>query len=290
MKNILFSLTMAIIYFLLSSFNLNLNNTDILNALSENKIKVEAVSLGGFSGKCVSVNITNLNKTPYNVLLKSGTLLNPNNPNEQTLIVNADHLISLKGSETKTLIVSAFCTEMNDKCPSNSTTFKLKQNTNSDLNELLKHLKTNGKFEDDLIQQAVWCVTDGNSISNIYDSNISGGNAKNLRTFLSKLTKQEDTWYTTRRNIELDEERRIVNTPTEVKGKLTMNNAKPLEVFGEVKDAAGNVKWAFKKRIPFPAGQMTFDFRITVSGWEKGEYSVNYISEDNILLHQKFTI
>jgi hypothetical protein len=199
-------------------------------------------------------------------------------------------LISLRGSETKTILVSAFCTELNDKCPSRNTTFSLKQNTNTDLDELLKHLKTLGKLEDDLIQQAVWCVTDGNSISNIYDSNLSNGASKNLRTFLSKLTKQEDTWYTTRRDIQLDSERRIINTPTEVKGKLTMNNPKPMEVFGEVKDAEGNVKWGFKKRIPFPAGQMTFDFRITVSGWEKGEYSVNYISGDKILLHQKFTI
>jgi len=239
-------------------------------ALAKKLISCTATSTGEYSGASVALTITNLSSSPLSITIPGGTVFKPSEEGDQDLIIAESQVIAVNAKATNKSIADGFCMEAHDSAPTADNSMKITRTTNDNLRALTGFLEKKG-YEPSTIQEAVWAVSDGSSISYI-------GNAdpkdKELRTFLSTLTKQPDPWYNTEQEVVVREDRRIETNPISVNGMLQFESDGQVKIREVVKNAAGTVMNT-SDEIEFPKkGKWTYKFRLTVQGWEKGDYTI----------------
>lgn len=281
-------LLLTFIAVLISSYTCTTLPIELIQAIQSKKINVVVVSTGGHSGKCIELKIKNLTNVPYTLTVAAGTVFIPEDEGEQTLVVPQKNVFVLQPAENKSIAVGGYCTELSDRCPQTSSTFTIAKNTNQSLTDLIQFMTPLRNLEESLIQQSIWCITDGESPSNIASNNAT--NAKALRDFLFKRTGQADTWYTTKRTPEIAPDRSIVNNALEVTGKIDIKATKTMKLIGVVKNEVREVVWTYPYKTSLPAGDIVFDFGLKVRNWKKGNYFIIYSCEGVELVNQKFTI
>jgi len=259
-------------------------------ALDQRKVTVDAVSLGGHSGECVALHVENLSLSPMTLVLPAGTVFEPLDADDQTLVVPVERQLALSGRASETLSAAAFCTEMGDASPAEESRFALSRAANPLLDSLFDYLATHQDLAADteLMQTAIWAITNNGDISAIYSEEQPG--AKAFREWICKLTGRENVWYNTVQSTRLDEERRIVRTAVSVQGQVMLNRRESLTLLGHVENAQGEVVWNFERATRMPAGTLRFRFWLQVEGWASGSYSVVYKSGDEEIVRQEFQI
>ncbi|MFN8415618.1 MAG: hypothetical protein U0U66_04720 [Cytophagaceae bacterium] len=267
----------------------NVIQTDIVTAIKENKIESNVKYVyNSTTGINLLLTLKNTTNQTQIIVIKRGTSFLPDNSGEQTLVTPKEYIVTIEKATTKNITVPGYCTESNDYASSDISTFTIINDERKPLLELIEFLKTTTVSERGIIQQSIWCITDGNDVANI--NGIDALNAKKIREYVCSKTGQKDTWYSTARQPVITEDRRIINTANKITGQIQIESSKPMELIGEVKDNLGNVLWEFPHPMKFPAGSITFDFKLEVGGWKNGEYSVVYSSEGKELLNKKFKI
>ena len=164
-----FVLTFCVI--LISSYSYMSLPVELIQAIQDKKISVSVISTGSYSGKCIQLNIKNLTNLPYTLSIAAGTIFIPEDEGEQTILVPQKNIIALHPSETKRTLVDGFCTELKDRCPQTSSTFSISKNRNQALGDLVQFMAPLKNLDESLIQQSIWCITDGESPSNLSSVN-----------------------------------------------------------------------------------------------------------------------
>lgn len=287
MKTIRTIALFSIFSFVLTSFNAQKPTLAFEKALAEKKIEVVILPTGGHSGNCINLEVKNLTNKLLNLAMSPGTVFVPEDGEEQTLVTAKELMVALEKNQVKKLKVFAYCTEAGDKCPSTTSKFQIATTQNASLNKLTHFLDSLKTPDDHMIQNSIWCVTDSHSVSNVYsaDPKIS----KALRGYLCAATGQKDTWYSTRRDISVDRNNRIVSTPKEIKGDIAFQTAEAVELQGVVKDSLGNVIFTNPNKTVCPAGKIRFEFKLRIDGWQPGNYSVVYTNNGKEILSQPFS-
>jgi hypothetical protein len=287
MKTIISITLLSVFSFVLTSFYSQNPAISFEKALSEKKIEIVIQPTGGYSGNCISIQIKNLTNGKINLEMAPGTIFVPEDEGEQTLITTKDELLVLNKSEVRNFAVSAYCTEASDACPSKDSKFKIAQTQNSALKKLVYFIDSLKTPDDQLIQQSIWCVTDSENVAGVYteDPKVT----KALRGYVCALTGQKDTWYTTRRQVSVDANNRIVNVAKEVKGEISFQTTETVELQGVIQDSLGNVMYTNPNKINCPPGKIRFEFKLKVEGWKPGNYSVVYTNNGKEMLRQPFS-
>jgi hypothetical protein len=285
-KNILLPLLLVFCLALLS-FNSKKSNLTIEQALIEKKIAVVILPTGGHSGNCINIKVENLTNKNLNLVMPVGTLFEPENTEEQSLITTEEILFALEKNASKKIKVYAYCTEATDKCPKVASKFNISHTANEKLQGLV-HFLDSLKPDYSLIQGAVWCVTDSASVSNIYDiGDIKA--TKALRAYICAVTGQKDTWYHTNFDYRVDANRNIVHVAKEVKGDLEFVATSAVELQGVIKDSLGTVIFTNPNKLNCPAGKIKFEFKLNVHDWTAGQYYVVYTNNGVEVINQAFS-
>lgn len=250
------------------------------------KVLVKLVSNGGHSGECVSLNIdSKLNKN-FTVKIPQGTLFYPKDEGEQTLILPKTEMIAVNKQSSKSVLVNGFCIESNDKSPKKEGVFKVGKSNDEKLKKLFAFLKTKD-YDKNQIQESIWCITDGQSLGNIYEEE-----STELKEIVANLTGREIPWQSTRREIVVDEQQNIVVEPVEIKGQIKFGTKRVTKVKSKIIRSNGELVHEFSKVMTIPkADNITFNFNVKVKGWEQGKYYVVYFTDQNKdLVKQEFTL
>ncbi|MBA3900363.1 MAG: hypothetical protein H0X62_09175 [Bacteroidetes bacterium] len=260
---------------------------NVIEAINQGIIRLDVKSKGGHSGGCLSASIKNTASERITILIPPGTMFHPEEPGMQNIIVVKEKLLALNRNESKTTVIIGFCCNLSKKSPSEGMAFKAAKSTNKNLIQIANFI--NGQnFNDDAIQSAIWAVSDGNRISEIYDENPE--KVSSLRKEVSEITGQPITWYATRTNRTTGEDGFINNEPVLVTGEISIKVEKPCTLIQEVFNEKGEVKWRIKDmEIPW-AGSMNYDFQLRVSGWPKGNYYVKASIPGKVLVKHDFVI
>lgn len=245
------------------------------------------VSKGDYSGDCMSLSLKNLKSSPASITIPAGTVFLADNASEQNILVTQDILCQLKGGESKKLDITGYCCEKNDAAPDEGSTFKTSMHKDEKVIKLAEFLK--GKnYDTHTVQDAVWCVANGAPISNIYTEDPA--QQKELTQFVADLTGQKETWYVNKQNHTMDENRRIVSEAVEINGMLSCSIDQPVDVSNYVYDSENNLIHTMGP-MRFPRkGRYEYEFKLTVEGWEKGNYYILVKAGDKQLLKQEFSI
>lgn len=243
---------------------------DITEAIRSGAIKaVPAFEKLGHKG--VQLTITNNGSQPLTIKIPGGTIFTPNGGNEQVLLNIEDAQLALNGKETKKINVGGYCTQLSKLTPSLDNGMKVGKTSNSNLLSFLEFIKTS-KPSPVNYQAAVWAMTDNESIAAIEPLT---PNDQKLRDHIAKMTKQNNPWYTSGRNVVAEPGRPIQRNTIAVKGNLEVTLKEDTEFEMVVVNSDNEVKATLPSKEPIEKNvKHTFRFAVTVQGWEMGKYQV----------------
>lgn len=152
------------------------------DAIKKGMVKMN-VRATGHTGKCVTANITNEMGVPITLDVETGQKLLCSDTTVQDLVISRSELITLKPKETHSHKFYAFCIEMHNGGPANNS-YRIGDMAKGALLKVVQFIAKNG-LQDVLGQNAVWCVTDNNSITSLKGTVTNADVAKELRKLVA---------------------------------------------------------------------------------------------------------
>ena len=152
------------------------------DAIKKGMVKMN-VRATGHTGKCVTANITNEMGVPITLDVETGQKLLCSDTTVQDLVISRSELITLKPKETHSHKFYAFCIEMRNGGPANNS-YRIGDMAKGALLKVVQFIAKNG-LQDVLGQNAVWCVTDNNSITSLKGTVTNADVAKELRKLVA---------------------------------------------------------------------------------------------------------
>ncbi len=275
MKRLLFLIPIPFIVAINSS---TVETISIEDAIKQKLIKVSAMSNGQYYDESVILSVQNLSAKTITLSIPPCYSFYPMEEGEQTLITTEEQLITLNSKQLKKQPIKAFCSEASDAVPTENVPFTFGNTQRKDLQKLMEYTSKH-KVSPSALQDAIWAVSDGNSIANIFAETTED---KNLRAYVAETTGRTNPWYTSPQNRQLNESRNIVSETVKIEGDLVFSLPETTTFYQEIRNKAGEVQLKGTKMLTLTKGEnIKFHFRIEVTGWEKGEYDVFVISTKN---------
>lgn len=256
------------------------------DAIDQNLIEVSLESLGDYSGKCVALSVSSNSAKKFNLIVEPGDLFISEFDENQNILVVEEQVLAMEDKQDD-FRIEGFCCEAHDSSPGEGDGFTYTKTSDPSLVKLASYIDGKGIDEDNK-QSAIWAVSDGESVSDIYPDDEP---SKELRKYVCDLTNQEDVWFNTKKNYEVTEDRRIIAQPILITGKVEYTVEKPGMLYCSVVDAEGNeiMKMGNGSKIPY-AADLSFEFEGRVQGWSEGDYYVKVRLDDKEIHSQKFSV
>lgn len=283
MKTIILILS---VLFLVSFSKNNNRNVNIFDAIKNKQVRFSAISNGTHSGGSILVEIENL-KNVKSIIIPSGTRFKSEFDEDQDLINIDDEIIVLNSNSTKHTL-NGFCVQKHNMSPTSDSHFTITKEKSEDLVKIAKHLNKKG-FNEDIKQTAVWCVSNNEDVSGIYQN--GNKQVEELREYVCSLTGRENVWYNTNPTYSVDENRNIIQETTKVEGLLAYTVTKTGHMKMEVCKENGEVLRTLGGTTPISnLGEYRLNFSVKVKGWESGLYSVRLKIGDDVIHQEEFEI
>lgn len=281
------ALTVLLLFGASSTFAIEQYKLDQLK--KDPQFAVSIAANGNYSGNSIELEIRSTNKRDVELLIPTGTVFYTSDEGDQILIVVEDQLVQITKGQTNRKTIDGFCTESSDGIPGSEMTMAFMPTKREQLQKLANFINENKGFEDHEIQEAVWCVSDKQSLANIYSEDPE--RSVKLTQFVADLTGQKATWNKVKRS-HAQSGGFIQTAPLLVTGKVHFSTSKQSTLKSKIIDDDGNMLFESPRSTSIPKGDnVELNFNLTVSGWSKGIYSVVYFDQDNrIIVKKEFEI
>ncbi len=177
--------TLFFVLILLFSFSAQATSTPLLEAQKLKKVSVTAKGNGGYMGNCINLTVKNLTQIKQEIEVNPGLIFTDQDSAAQNLMVVSSYRLALMPGSAKTLDVFTMCIEHHDYAPQTGDLFVLNREASGHLSSLAELISKNN-FQNSTGQSAVWALTDGTDIGDIYASDTAM--AGKLATFISNAT------------------------------------------------------------------------------------------------------
>ncbi|MCB9285407.1 MAG: hypothetical protein H6563_15180 [Lewinellaceae bacterium] len=260
---------------------------DQLKVHPDFEVSIEAN--GAYSGQSIILKIISAHRKNVEVIIPAGTIFFTSDEHDQILITVEDQLIAVAKEKTRRKTIDGYCTEASDGIPDAEMAMDFMPTKREKLQQLANFINEHKGFTDDEIQEAVWCVSDGQSLSYIYSDNPE--RSMELTKFVAELTGQEVPWNTVKRNhgasggfIQVD--------PILVTGRVEFSTTKETILKSKIVDGDGNLVVDNPESTTLPkTDHARVNFTLSVSGWSEGTYYVVYYDQDEkVILKKAFDI
>lgn len=158
----------------------------IEDAAKKGLIKLSIKAKGGHTGDVIEMKIKNLTSKKVDLKIEAGRILDSKNNKEQDILVNSEQEFFVNSNQLKTVNVFGMCCQAHNSSPCFNSDYTVGKMADSTLIKLASYIDKNKLSSSYTAQQAVWTISDNNSIASI-----SGGEkdiVTSLRKFVSKLT------------------------------------------------------------------------------------------------------
>jgi len=257
---------------------LEIKTISLEDAILQKIISAEAIATGSYSEESVKLTVTNKSNQPLKIVVPAGFSFYPQNKDEQTLITTEEQPLLVDSQKSKSSNLKAFCSEHHNSAPSKDGKFKFGKTKIENLRKLTDFTAKH-KIGSNNLQESVWAVANGRSISNI---SMRTPEDKALRVFVAEMLGIKDNWYSSPQENHMDENRNIVSETLNIEGDLVFSIDKPTVFRQEVRVKGGEVKVTSQNTKPMPKGNnIEYKFSLKVKGWKKGEYEVVLLNAEN---------
>jgi hypothetical protein len=240
---------------------------------------VSILSNGKYSGKSIQLKIVSKNKKDVLVMIPAGTLFYTSDEGEQILITTDEEMLAVTKMRTKNKTLDGYCTESSDRAPSSEKTMTFKFCENEKLLTLVNFINENPALEHDNIQEAVWCITNNNSISNIFTDKRKS--VIDLKKKVAEIMGLEIPWHELKRSLGTSNDGHIMPEPVMVKGEIFFKTTKDVVLQGKIIDPENNELYTYPYTFKIPKTKSaSLEFNLEVQGWGTGKYYVVYADQD----------
>lgn len=233
-----------------------INVMSLEDAAKKGLIKLFIKSKGGYSGEVIEMKIKNSSNKNLDFKLETGRKLDSKNNAEQDILVTKPQEFNVCGGQTRTINVFGMCCQAHNMCPRENSEYSIGTMADSTLIKLAMFIDKNKYYTNSSAQQAVWTVSDNNSLGSITDGNKVDVN--NLRNFVSKITGKTIPPY-----------------------EVTYSRENDRDLLGRVKTIEGTFDYALPDNTHVTIGIYNSDGVLVQSLFEniehqKGEYKLYY--------------
>ena len=294
MKAIIFPSILAV-FAVGTSFRGTQQEISAIQALKNGWIKVDLIGKGGHSGSCVKLDVQNLKRSPLKIRFNPGNLLNSKINSEQDLLIAKEQEVILAENQKRSADLKAYCCQSQNIVPQFGSSFKLTNHGSDKIHKLTKFMNAL-KLPDNIIQSAVWSVSNDAPVSNISyfqsDSKVPGikRNVDSLRNFVCKLTGRANPWFSTPQQRVITTQRMVASSPVEVFGSISYELKENSRLHYELLNPNGQLIYSNLGEQEMSKGKWDYNFSLKVSGYPKGEYLVRIKTDQNLITEQKFII
>ncbi|MCC6600964.1 MAG: hypothetical protein IT223_09865 [Crocinitomicaceae bacterium] len=258
---------------------------DIFQAMENKWITVKAVSKGGNSEDCASIEVKNISGSPLSIVVPSGTLLNSINEDEQDIIVTQPATLFVQNNGTAGKNLYGFCCQASGGLPVSGNPFKTEMCGDELLRKLAEHLAVNS-YSPTQQQNAIWAVSDRHSIGGISDE--EDKSAQPLREFTANLLHQPVPFYQV--DYGYVPNTVFVYAPKTLKGtmdyRITVSGKASLYIY----NPEGEKFETFFENRPMQSGFYKQRFSYTATDMTAGTYRVELVVDGKLICENSITL
>jgi hypothetical protein len=168
----------------------------VAEAAKRGLVNLEIKSKGGYTGQVIEMAIRNLSGRALNLFVEAGRRLDSKKQTEQDILVTKREDLYVAAGQKKNFNVHGMCCQAHNSAPSTAALYSTGEMADSNLVKLASFIDMNKWYNDHTAQQAVWSVSDNESIGAITSSDTSVQNQ--LRRFVSRITGRKIPAYEVR--------------------------------------------------------------------------------------------
>ena len=139
------------------------------DAVKKHQISIVVKGNGGYNGECLAVSVKNQTNYPLKIQVDAGTIFASADEDVQDLMVTQEELFALKPRGSALVNLFTMCIQHSNMGPSKGDLFTFSSMATGDLLKLVK-LIDEKDYQNSTAQSAVWAITDGASIADVYGS------------------------------------------------------------------------------------------------------------------------
>jgi len=158
----------------------------IEEAAKKGLIKLNIKSKGGYTGTVIEMKILNNTNQPLGLKLEAGRRLDSKEDQYQDILVTQSQEMFVSAKQQKTFNVNGMCCQAHNSAPVKEQIYKVGVMADSNLVKVARFIDKNKYYASYTAQQAVWVVSNDNSLGSI-----SGGKKEEvnmIRDYISKIT------------------------------------------------------------------------------------------------------
>lgn len=279
---------LAVLFFFGSLTAQAITTKNIHEALAEGLVKIQAKSTGNMNGKAVNLEVQVIKGGVLKIVIPGGSVFHTIDDGMQDmLVVEEQELLATR--EKKVNEINGYCCQASNAVPSLDSDFKVGVHPSKGITQLVAFLPQKN-ISKDLVQDAIWNICDGELPTSLFEEN--NKDVDELRKLVCSINGVDEPWYEKKRRIEMDENRQVLRLPVSVEAKLSYRVEKPGgKLSYQVIDAAGSVLRTYQSKSTFPQkGNYNMGFKLTVSGWETGQYTLVLYMDGEVLKEYPFEV
>ena len=286
MKTIEVVVKAAVIVVFLSNKTLA-HNTEISieEAVKRNLVSANFYSLSGHNGNCIEAVVLNNQAQEIAVFFEPGRIIDSQDNKLQNIILTKKVQLKIPANQKKIAQLFGFCCQLNNASPKHKSIYHLGKMADSSLVFLTQFLSKNN-FDNQTQQNAIWCISDNNSLESIPQKFDSCSNA-----LIELCAKLRNTPLPNNCFIYLDVPNRMFSDiKYYYKTKINYTKKRNSKLLIAVYDSLGNtIKVIADNNF---SNQKENDFKLcfSVYNWKKGKYYLRILEGNNKEFERVFEI
>jgi hypothetical protein len=159
---------------------------NIEDAAKKGLVKLIIKGKGGYTGDVIEMKVINNTNQPLSISVNSGLRLDSKDETQQDIIVTKDQNIFLAAKQQRSYNIFGMCCQAHNSAPVKSSIYSIGKAADTNLVKLASFINRNNYSSSFTAQEAVWVVSDNNSIASIVDGTQEDINK--LRRYVSNIT------------------------------------------------------------------------------------------------------
>lgn len=255
----------------------------IEEAAKKGLIKLSFKAKGGYTGDVIEMKIKNLTSKKIDLKIEAGRILDSKKNDEQDLLVTKSEQFFVDANQLRSINVFGMCCQAHNGAPQNNSDYEVGKLADTNLIKLACYIDKNKQYTNHTAQQAVWTISDNNSLASI-----SGGDKEvvtALRNFVSKLTGRVIPPYDITYNRESDNH--VIGRATKIEGIFDYSVPVNGKVTIGIYDANGRLVQLLFKDISHKKGECKLYYTFRTRDLNPGTYYARMNMDGNLQKEMK---
>ncbi|MCW3070643.1 MAG: hypothetical protein JWO44_533 [Bacteroidetes bacterium] len=252
-------------------------------AAKKGLVKLEIKGKGGYTGDVIEMKIRNVTNAPISLKVEAGRRLDSKDDSQQDILVTQQQSFVLAANQQRSYNVFGMCCQAHNSAPSLNSVYDVGKMADSNLVKLAAFIDKNKYYSNYTAQQAVWVISDNNSIASIEDGNKE--DVQNLRKYVSLVTGRPIPAYDV--VYRQQDESSVIGRAVKVEGvfaySLNIDNKVTIAIF----NSEGKQVQLLFERQPHSRGDYKLFYTFNTANLPAGTYYAKMITDGAVVKEEK---